>query len=195
MPELEGTVKSLSRTGKGFILEEYESDNSGKDQWFNRGKDFEGAWPANKGDKVTVTYEQTFDADGSAKFWVREVWPTSQGRRTPPTGEQPKTGPVPTTTAGPTPTDTNGPKPASYDEYRAAGPVPPPPNRENTILFQTCLARAQEWVLATTAEGSPQRVSGEVLSVADTYYHEGLKQIAGEGEEPQDGDPGPGEPA
>lgn len=180
MPEVQGTVKVFSKSKKGFILKEYD------DQWFNRGKDFEGAWPALVNQAITVTYEQTQGDDGTAKFWVLEAWPTSTGK---PTAQ-------PAAPSGPVPT--NGPKPAqpdSYDGYRATGPVPTPPSRENAILFQVCLKAAQEWVLATTAEGSPQRVSGEVLAVADTYYHEGLRLISGEPEEPQDGDPGPEPPA
>ncbi len=189
MPEVSGTVKTISPSGKGILLKEYETDAEGQDQWFNRGKGFKGAWPAKRDEAVTLTYEQTFDADGKAKFWVLEAWPTSQGRRTPPTGEQPRTGPVPT--------GTPAEKPDSYEGYQAAasGPVPTPPSRENAILFQVCLKAAQEWVLARYSEGDVNRTEGQVLFVADLYYREGLAMISGEYREPQDGDPGPGEPA
>jgi hypothetical protein len=180
MPEVTGTVKKMSPSGKGFLLNEFEN-------WWNFGKGYDGPRPFAEGAAITVTYEESVRQDGTSSFFVLSAWPT--------TGQA---GPVPppVTPAGPKP---SGPQPtaqpASYDEYRAAGPVPTPPSRENSILFQVCLKAAQEWVLATTAEGSPQRVSGEVLSVADTYYHEGLSLISGQPDKPADGDPGPTEEA
>lgn len=181
MPEVSGTVKAISKSGKGIILAEYD------DQWFNQGKGFEGTWPRNKDEKVTLTFESSV-SDGVEKFWVLEAWPTSQGRRTPPTGETPRPGPVPTPPA----------KPDSYDGYQAAatGPVPTPPTRDQSILFQVCLKAAQDFVLNSAAMA---KTPGDVLSVADLYYAEGLRLIAGEGLSPEvqeiDGDPGPEEPA
>lgn len=175
MPEVTGTVKKMSPSGKGFLLNEYEN-------WWNFGNGYDGPRPFVENAPITVTYEETTRKDGSSSFFVLSAWPT--------TGQA---GPVPpqVTPAGPTPTPqgptpTNGPtpaKPTSYGDYQAAatGPVPTPTplSRENSILFQVCLKAAQEWVLAV--EGLP-KVPEEVLNVTDVYYSLGLQLIKGQQE-------------
>jgi hypothetical protein len=173
----------MNKKGTGFLLDQFQN-------WWNFGRDYsnECSRTLTLGEEVTVTYEEVPRADGPSSFFVTEVWPTS-GQR-----ERPKPSiPQPT---GPTPT--NGPvKPDSYEGYQAAatGPVPTPPNRENAILFQVCLKAAAEWVPRRYRHGDPNRTEGQVLFVADLFYHDALKVISGELQEPQDGDPGPEEPA
>jgi hypothetical protein len=186
--ELSGTVKKMSPSGKGFLLNEYEN-------WWNFGKGYDGPRPFAPNAAITVTYEESVRPDGTSSFFVLSAWPTT-GQAGPVPPQVTPAGPKPT--AGPTPT--NGPvpaKPASYEGYQAAatGPVPTPPNRENAILFQVCLKAAVEWVLRRHRHGDPNRTEGQVLFVADVFYRDALKVLSDEPEESQDGDPGPGEPA
>ncbi len=164
MPELTGTVKKMSPSGKGFQLNEYEN-------WFNKGRGYQGPWPFAPGTPLTVTYEQTFDADGTAKFWVLGAAPPGQ----------PAAPPAPTE-ASPELTPTNGPTPVQEVAPPPVGPTPVPLSRENSILFQVCLKAAQEWVLAVEVLAN---TPAEVLNVADIYYAVGLKLISGEAEPEQ----------
>lgn len=187
--ELKGTVKKMSPSGKGFLLNEYDS-------WFNFGSRYEGPRPFAPGAAITITYEESVKADGTSSFFVLTAWPTT-GQAGPHPPQVTPAGPKPT--AGPQPTA----KPDSYEGYQAApsGPTPTPPSRENAILFQVCLKVATEWVLARYPDNDVNRTEGQVLYVADLFYKDGLKLILGEAapawvpEQPQDGDPGPGEPA
>jgi len=169
MPEVQGTIKHMSKTGKGFQLDQYEN-------WFNFGYDYEGPRPFARGAAITVTYDQKTDAEtGEDKFWVMQAWPTTGQRPQPEQSPKPAPGPTPVAA----PKVSSGPTPA---QPAPVGPTPVPANRDNFILFETCLARAQDWVLATEPEGSAQRCPAHVLFVADLYYLDGLKVINGKEE-------------
>lgn len=166
IPEIKGTVKRMSPSGKGFMLNEYDGT------WFNFGKGYEGPKPFLENAAITLTYEEIFKAGGSSSFFVLSAWPTTgQPGPVPPQVTPPGPKPI----AGPKPT--NGPTPTQPTTVAPTGPVPTPPNREQSILFQVCLKAAQEWVLAV--EGLP-KTPAEVLVVADLYYAQGLRLINGE---------------
>lgn len=183
MPEERGTVKKMSPSGKGFLLNEFEN-------WWNFGKGYDGPRPFAEGAAITLTYEENVRADGTSSFFVLSAWPTT-GQAGPVPPQVTPAGPKPT---GPTPTA----QPTSYGDYQAAatGPTPTPPSRDNAILFQVCLKAAQEWVMG---HETLAKTPAEVLNVADLYYYEGLKVISNPEDGPamvqMDGDPGPEESA
>lgn len=163
MPELTGTVKKMSPSGKGFLLNEYEN-------WFNFGREYAGPRPFAPGTPLTVTYEQTFKQDGTASFFVLGAAPPGQ----------PAAPPAPTE-ASPELTPSS---PAPAEPPAPVGPTPTPLSRENSILFQVCLKAAVEWVLARYPEGDPNRTEGQVLFATDLYYKGGLELINAEEEQP-----------
>lgn len=174
MPEESGTVKQMNRSGKSWVLEEFDC------VWNKGGKDYDGPALFSPGEKITMVYDEVPQAGGKSSFFVSSAWPTTGRAR-----EEPSAPSGPPAAKSATP-ETNGPT--------LAGPPPAAPNRENSILFQVCLKAAQEWVLAVD---SLAKTPAEVLHVADVYYGQGTRLINGESLEWSriDGDPGPQEPA
>ncbi len=166
--ELNGTVKKMSPSGKGFLLNEYEN-------WFNFGSKYDGPRPFAPNAVITITYEEKVKADGTSSFFVLSAWPTT-GQAGPHPQQVTPPGPKPTAGPPPMPTPTNGPAPTPAP----SGPTPTPPDKDKYIMYEVALKEAREWVLGSEPDNSPQRTLGHLMFVADTLYLNATKVIEGD---------------